>query len=512
MDANWALDVFPKFSVEFISYYWLHNKSLVISRTYDPASNKLDVVPLPPSLATLPKFGGVDFSLTSTRAGGFLVSKDRNVTYFVVAIPVQDDGFNGPVKVVSLIGKRITDVVIADASNRAQYCTTIYSANDKNQWDFARRFGVLPKMAITPNMSNNDWEDQNIGIFQVMKPNEFSPTDLRGRNCWKGVASMDNTTLSEERLGGFNIYNDIFGEKAVAFRIDLSRGINALAQYSIIIVLSILAAVGLGFFLLIGCLLEFFVLFRVSSLTTQIRKIKESVDLTQRVGVLKGMDEVDYLTTNINQMLTNVESTQDQLKAILNQLGHEEEKTRLMLNSIPDSIAIVDPKTGSILEANSTFKNLLTDTWKEKSMYNILPELDKKEFTQAVGQCSESNAVISPELKIPVQVTTCVIDFFEDGVSIPYVICIIKDMRERNHVLDKLQNEMKQLSVMEDQFVFEQEFRDPIIREAFTKFCKKENTIENIYFLEFVEEYKKQDQASRNKSQKLVFGKFKFQI
>jgi hypothetical protein len=91
-------------------------------------------------------------------------------------------------------------------------------------------------------------------------------------------------------------------------------------------------------------------------------------------------------------MLTNVESTQDQLKAILNQLGHEEEKTRLMLNSIPDSIAIVDPKTGSILE-------------------------------------------------------------------------------------------------------------------AFTKFCKKENTIENIYFLEFVEEYKKLDQASRNKNQKIVYGK-----
>jgi hypothetical protein len=507
MDANWAIDVFPKFSVEFISYYWLHNKSLVISRTYDPVTQQLNAVPLPPSLNTLPSFGGVDFSVTSTRAGGFLVSKDRNVTYFVAAIPVQDDAFNGPVKAIALIGKRITDVVIADASNRAQYCTSIYSSNDKNQWDFAGRFGILPKNSITPNMSNNAWEDQNIGIFHVMKQNEYSPEDLRGRNCWKGVATVDNTTLSEERLGGFNLYNDIFGQKAVAFRIDVSRGINGLAQYSIIIVLSILAAVGVGFFVLIGCLLEFFVLFRVSSLTSQIRKIKESVDLTQRVGVLKGMDEVDYLTTNINQMLTNVESTQDQLKAILNQLGHEEEKTRLMLNSIPDSIAIVDPKTGSILEANSTFKNLLSDSWKEKIMFNILPELDKKEFTQAVGQCSESNAVINPELTIPVQVTTCVIDFFENGISIPYVICIIKDMRERNKVLDNLENEKKQLSAMEDQFVFEQEFRDPIIREAFTKFCKKENTIENIYFLEFVEEYKKLDQASRNKNQKLVYGK-----
>jgi methyl-accepting chemotaxis protein len=509
MDDNWASDVFGQFNVEFISYYWLHNRSLIISRTYDPETKQLNVYPLPPTLNVLPSFGGVDFSLTSSRAGGFLVPKDRNVTYLIGVVPVQDNLFNGPVKAVAVLGRRVTQSVISDISNRAQYCTAIYSSNDRNSWQYGSSSGINSKPGITPNITNGDWEDQNIGIYQIMKPDKFSGESLSGRHCWKGNAAVDNTTLNEERLGGFNIYNDIHGEKSVIFRIDVSRGINWLAQYSIIIVLSILAAVGVGFFFLIGCLLECFVLFRVTSLTSQIRRIKDSVDLSQRVGVLKGVDEVDYLTNNINQMLANVEFTQNQLKAILNQLGHEEEKTRLMLNSIPDSIAIVDPKTGFILEANSAFKKLISDNSREKIIYHILPEMNINEFKQAVGNCTETVAKLDTE-NIAVQVTTCSIDFFEEGNTIPYAMCVIKDMRERNEVMDKLQNEMKQLSEMEDQFTFEQEFRDPIIREAFSKFCKKDNTYQNVQFLEFVEEYKKLDQTSRIKNQKLAYGLKKF--
>eukprot|EP01080_Neovahlkampfia_damariscottae_P011311 gene11311-4122_t len=274
MNNNWAAEVFVQFEVEFIGYYWLHNKSLIITRTHNPLNNTLDTIAYPPSLTTLPSFSGIDFSSTATRATGFLVEKDRNVTYLVAAIPIQDDSFNGPVTAVALAGKRVVSKVIADVSSRAQYCTTIYSSNDQNTWNPANALGRIKK-SITPNITEDTWQDQNIGFVEIMKTDATTSSALVGRKCWHGT-SIDNSTLTEERLAGFNVYNDIHGEKSIIFRIDLSRSINNLALYSIIIVLSILAAVGLGFFILIGCLLETLVLFRMTSLTSQIRKIKES--------------------------------------------------------------------------------------------------------------------------------------------------------------------------------------------------------------------------------------------
>jgi hypothetical protein len=72
---------FPTFKIEFISYYWLHNASKIISRTYDPVNNVLDNVPLPIELNTLPNFGSVNFSIPSMRAAGFLTPRDRNISF-----------------------------------------------------------------------------------------------------------------------------------------------------------------------------------------------------------------------------------------------------------------------------------------------------------------------------------------------------------------------------------------------------------------------------------------------
>jgi hypothetical protein len=81
MDTNWAINVFPSFKVEFISYYWIHNGSLAKSRTYDPVNNVLDTIPIPSELNKLPSFGGANFSIPATRAAGFLSPSDRNVSF-----------------------------------------------------------------------------------------------------------------------------------------------------------------------------------------------------------------------------------------------------------------------------------------------------------------------------------------------------------------------------------------------------------------------------------------------
>eukprot|EP01080_Neovahlkampfia_damariscottae_P002407 gene2407-2871_t len=510
-DANWHLNAFKSFEKEFIIYYWLHNKTIAKSRIYNPQANNLDTIPIPDELQTLPNFNGIDFSDTSTRGTGFLSPKNSNVTYILSVTPVQTDEFNGPVSAVALLGTRISSKVILDMSNRAQLCTTMYSYNDNSNWAPIST-SISSKVGISPNITVNAWQDKNIAHYEVMKES-ITSTLLKGRKCWEINVVNDNSTfddvrLTEERLSGYNVYNDIFGNKAVIFRIDLSRGINVLAQYSMITVLSILAGVGIGFFILIGLLLELFVLCRVTSLTTQIRRIKDSVDLNKRVKVIEGLDEVDYLTESINEMLSNVESTQSELQSTFNKLGNEEEKTRLMLNSIPDSILIAHPNTGKIIEVNEAFEKLFTKDWNEKIVFKILPDLGKKEFEQPVGRYTETVAIGSFDLKIPVQVVTCGIEFYHQDEKVLYVMCIIRDIREKNEFLDKLQKEMESYSTMENKFTFEEQFRDPIIRDALKKFCEKEKTAENIKLLIAVESYKKLDQSSRIKQQKYIMEKY----
>jgi PAS domain-containing protein len=426
----------------------------------------------------------------------------------LAAVPVQTDEFQGPIAVVAIVGKRLDSTVVSDMANRAQLCCTLYTYNDKSNWDGIYGTGATETMPITPNIVVNKWQNTDIGTWSILKVTT-PKNQLTNRQCWQLDEVVENTlVLTEERLGGYNLYNDIYNSKSLAFRIDISRSINILATYSIIIVLSILAAVGVGFAILIGVLLEVFVLCRVSALTYQIRKIRESNDISKRVKGLTGMDEVDYLTFNINEMLGSIETSQLELQGTFNKLGYEEEKTRLMLNSIPDSISIIRPLDGTIIEVNSSFEKLFSENWKGKKIYEILPNLPTKEIEQAVGRTSESESIGQFGLKIPVSVLTCGINFFEEGEKIAYVLCIVRDMRERNDVLDKLQREMEMFSKIEKEFTFEEQFRDPIIREAFAKFCEKEKTIENVYFLIAAENYKKLDQASRIKNQQIIFDTF----
>jgi PAS domain-containing protein len=429
-------------------------------------------------------------------------------SYLLAAVPVQTDEFQGPIAVVAIVGKRLENSLVSDMANRAQLCCTLYSYNNKSNWDGINGIGVTETTPITPNIVVNKWQNTDIGTWSILKVTT-PQRQLINRQCWQLDEVVENTlVLTEERLGGYNLYNDIYNAKSIVFRIDISRSINSLASYSIIIVLSILATVGVGFSILIGVLLEVFVLCRVSVLTYQIRKIRESKDISKRVKGLKGLDELDFLTFNINEMLKDIETTQLDLQGTFNKLGYEEEKTRLMLNSIPDSISIIRPMDGAIMEVNSSFEKLFSDNWKGKKVYDILPNLPVKEIEQAVGRTSECESIGQFGLKIPVSVLTCGINFFEEGEKIPYVLCIVRDMRERNDVLDKLQREMEMFSKIEKEFTFEEQFRDPIIREAFAKFCEKEKTIENVYFLIAAENYKKLDQASRIKNQQTIFETF----
>jgi signal transduction histidine kinase len=110
------------------------------------------------------------------------------------------------------------------------------------------------------------------------------------------------TPLNETQVAGYTILNDIFGQPALIYRIDLPRDIFAQGQSSIFYFILSLIISGLVFGGVIVFLMEREVLSRLGSLTESVRKIRVSSDANTRVPVT-GNDELTSLGDSINAML-----------------------------------------------------------------------------------------------------------------------------------------------------------------------------------------------------------------
>lgn len=483
-------------------------------------------IPLPADLATFPKdFFKVDFTNTVTRAQGFISPTDRNITYLIVAVPVQTTLFQGPVNCIAITGRELNAQTTQDLSLRSQLCITEYYANNLYNWDSlynnnlasgTKLNPIYQSALITPNISSISWQNVDITYITPLYNSGNMSDVLLGRACWPSSKGSIPTNLSAveiaaTRYSGYNFYADINGKFSLAIRIDINRDVTKLSSFATLTVLLILLGVGFVFFVLIEVLLECLVLCRMTRLTLQIKNIRENPDENpdSRVNTTGGYDEIGYLSENINEMLFNIKETEKELTTYLDRIGNEEEKGRLMLDSLPDSIIIFDPSNGNITKVNLTFEKIFStlNEIKEKKIYQILPDLGKDDLNSASINGVETQ-IPSKFIKIPAQVTTTKIDYHVGGKIVPHVMAILRDMREKKDALDKLEKEQKALADLEKQMQFEEQFRDPIIREALRIFCEKEKTIENVLLLIEIESYKKLDQNKRIKAQKILFEKY----
>jgi PAS domain S-box-containing protein len=526
MNDNWADAQFITFHIDFVAYYLLDG-TMRQSRTYDIDAGSLDTQPLPDELSTFPSaWSKLNLGDTSTRAQGFLSPKDRNITYLIVAVPIQSTIFQGPVPALIIVGRRLNSRTNADIALRSQLCITQYYSNNQNNWQTLYDNSIVNIKTnalsssfnlITPNITDTTWQDKDENLINTLVKMDNMTTTLTGRSCWASSqaddqipANKSSLTIPTERLAGFNAYSDINGKFALMIRVDVNRSVRDLSTFATLTVLLILLAVGIAFFFLIEILLEVLVLCRMTRLTIQIKNIHENEkDSNNVVTTTGGFDEIGYLSQNINEMLGTIRESQSQLIAFVNRLGQEEEKTRIMLNTMPDCILIFN-STGKITKMNSTFEKIFysAQELEEKAIFDILTQLKKEDLEDATCNNVETIASGKFGVKIPVSVSTTKIEIFVEEVKTNQVMIVIRDMRERKDAQDKLEKEKRALEELEQQMEFEATFREPILREAFTKFCTKEKTVENVLLLAAIENYKKMDQAKRPKKQKTIYEKF----
>ena len=151
--------------------------------------------------------------------------------------------------------------------------------------------------------------------------------------------------LDGDRIGGYALIPDIYGNEALVLQITEGRdiyrqGLNTTMQVLLIIILS---GVFLGLVVII--LLDRFLLERMNSLASQVYTIGRSGSATEHVKI-DGDDELSGLAAEINRMLDTIEQAQTKVQA-------SEARYRGLAENLPLIIFEMDT-SGSLLYVNKT--------------------------------------------------------------------------------------------------------------------------------------------------------------
>ena len=220
--------------------------------------------------------------------------------------------------------------------------------------------------------------------------------------------------IDEDSITGYTIFKDIYGTPALLMEVMLPRDIykqSKLAERYLFISLII---VGIIIGVLSLLLFEEFVLSRLYLLSSDIHRIGESGELSDRVTT-QGKDELSSVANAINKMLEALERSQEEkriveeelvkhrnhleelveertseLKRSSEQLKNSEEKYRSLVESTEDSIYMVDRDCRYLFINNKHIKRLGIEDYRDR-MYNEFHSQEaSKRFIECVNDVFET--------------------------------------------------------------------------------------------------------------------------
>lgn len=140
------------------------------------------------------------------------------------------------------------------------------------------------------------------------------PADFReARASMPGDDAVFVHPLADGLVGGYAVWNDIFGKPAVLLRVEMPREIFAQGQATIRYLVTSLLVIGLCFGIATVLLMERMVLVRLARLITDVNRIGTSSDVTARVAA-GGRGELAGLANALNKMLDALQRSQGELQ------------------------------------------------------------------------------------------------------------------------------------------------------------------------------------------------------
>ena len=119
--------------------------------------------------------------------------------------------------------------------------------------------------------------------------------------------------LKGDSIGGYTLWNDVFGKPALLSRVEMPREMFAQGQATIRYIVTSLLVIGLCFGVATVLLMERMVLMRLARLIADVNRIGTSSDVTARVGA-GGRDELAGLANALNKMLDALQRSQGDLQ------------------------------------------------------------------------------------------------------------------------------------------------------------------------------------------------------
>jgi PAS domain S-box-containing protein len=289
------------------------------------------------------------------------------------------------------------------------------------------------------------------GSFIQRQATEYMTVDAP-----KTYLVLDSTTL-----GTYSLIRDVYGEPALIVRISITRDIYEQGKSTTLYFVELLIAAGLIFGLVTLLLLEKTILSRISLLGSRVSFIGKNRDFSARIAI-SGDDELTALATDVNGMIEELETSQNQIHQ---RLVQREEHYRLFFNSITDPVIICrfDERDhlGTIIEANDAAIDVLG--YSREELFAMSPGtfiINGEQNTSFYGRLwtkghvtFESGYLTRSGRTIPVEINARVFDYFgRKGV-----LAIARDITERYDIerlkmeaFQQIEMNMQQFALLND--------------------------------------------------------------
>ncbi len=311
-------DTFTRLKINFI-IFTNNSGDIVFSKAVDLQSKK--EIPMYSNINNVTK----DYihylqEKNTTESSGFIYINGRPL--MLVTKPVLRSGGEGPSPGYMIMGR---------------YLDT-YASNSLPE---------KSKLSITPVNSSKDLE-----VFNNSNLNQ-SPIIIK--------------TTSNDLLTGYSVLHSSSGRPSLILKVEMPRSIYKSSQRSTLLLALSLLISGIVAAFLIYNYLDRNLLRRLDKITSSVRDIGKSNDLSGRVPVL-GDDELANLATSVNKMLQSLEKSNIELKK-------SREGYKTIFENTGTAMLLLD-KNMDILLANTHFKEIFNLDDKNNNLKDLMAKKD----------------------------------------------------------------------------------------------------------------------------------------
>jgi PAS domain S-box-containing protein len=262
--------------------------------------------------------------------------------------------------------------------------------------------------------------------------------------------------LSEQSIAGYALINDVFGNPALIIKTEMPRDIYLQGQSTMKYYTLVILLFSVLFIFTIMLLINRLVTRRLKLLSKNVNSIQSTKNLSDRVKV-SGNDELSSLGTNINEMLSTIQTTQD----LLQKKHHEEEVLRLTIESVADGLITFDVN-GTIRQVNDSAAKMQGYARKEdivgRGFRDFISEEDHVRFRRLLqktvlgGDCgtTEFTFITKDGMSFPVEISAAILR--DTASQAAGIIAAIRNISERKVMEQMLfENEQKFRLLVENQ-------------------------------------------------------------